>query len=333
MNSTVTKAEVRKFSLSRALLRPNEGGLERDISAQLSRQTNLGTGVGEMLIPWEVLTRDVDSSGFTGTGDTVDPITVALRPHSMLAGAGANIRDGAYNDVPMPVVTTGATAEWLASVGDATKSDLVFGEKVLQPKRVHVFTKISRQWLLQGGSEAEPMLREELVRAVAQLIDTAGIAGSGASNQPTGILSAASVGSVTFGAAATVAKLADFEAAVGTANADTPSSRLAWVINSATRAKWRTIPKVSGGGAMLLGDDNRAIGHPAFATNAAGAGNKAVFGDFSQLVVHFFAPIGVLMNPYTQAKDGFVEVHVFAYVDIGVRRPTAFAKSSDSAAQ
>lgn len=71
--------------------------------------------------------------------------------------------------------------------------------------------------------------------------------------------------------------------------------------------------------------DDEVNGYPAFGTPGANA-NKVYFGDFSKAAVATFGPGGIeiIVDPYTNAKKGLINLTAVALVDTGVQNKRAF---------
>ena len=177
-------------------------------------------------------------------------------------------------------------------------------------------------------------MRDDLLKVVAIDWDRIILNGSGTASESLGIMNTPGVGSVTFGAAATFAKLVEFETTVSSANAD--GNSMAYVTTAASRGKWKSAVKVSNYPSFLWDSGTNGAGqvngYNAVVTNSI-SGNKVVFGDFSQLILADWAGIDVSVNPYSLDTTGLVRVVVQMLTDVGVRHPASFCVSADSGAQ
>ena len=81
-----------------------------------------------------------------------------------------------------------SAAAWIASEGGAaTESEMTIGNVSLSPKTLGAFTDVTRQLLIQSSLDVENLIRDDLTKAMATAIDKAGLEGTGASGEPTGI--------------------------------------------------------------------------------------------------------------------------------------------------
>jgi HK97 family phage major capsid protein len=147
---------------------------------------------------------------------------------------------------------------------------------------------------------------------------------------------------VTFGAAATWAKVLDFETQVATANA--LLGAMAYLTSPGVRAKWKAAVKIAGSqysdflwqGGNNLGE-GQVNGYKAVATNQIPAtgtyAHRVVFGNWADLILAEWAGIDVVVDPYSLKKQGQIEVTITLWTDIGVRHAGSFTISADSGAQ
>ena len=151
----------------------------------------------------------------------------------------------------------------------------------------------------------------------------------GTSNAPVGILSTSGIGSVTFGGAATFAKIVDFETQVSNANA----LRLnpAYVTTPNTRAKLKAAAKIGSTFPSFIWDNNMVNGYPAMATLQVPS-NKVIFGNFNDLIIADWIGMDVTVDPYTLADKNQIKITINMLADIGVRNAGSFAASTDTGA-
>ena len=195
------------------------------------------------------------------------------------------------------------------------------------------------------------LLRADLTYQVSAAIDKAAIMGTGASNQPLGILNTAGIGSVamgTNGGTITFDSLAALRGKVAISNADSASA--CYLTNAAVEAKLLT-EKSAGSGEYVLGEVGMAPtdgtptsiwGRRLFVSNQVpgnltkGSGsnlNAVIYGDFSQLIIGMWGAMDVLLNPYGAGyAAGNFEIRCMQTVDVAVRHPQAFAAITDAAA-
>src|SRR6185437_11090013 len=125
----------------------------------------------------------------------------------------------------------------------------------------------------------EAFVQNELAARVALAIDLAGLAGSGSSNQPTGILSTSGIGDVAGGAngaAPTWAHIVKLWAAVATANADFGAT--GFLTNAAVAGKLMTTEKAANTAQFVCPGFPDANGMTSFGGARAGISNQVPAG-------------------------------------------------------
>jgi len=245
-------------------------------------------------------------------------------------------------NIAIPRATGGATAYWVAETGAPTESQQAFDQVALSPKTVGAFTDISRKLLLQSSIDVEGFVRNDLATVLALAIDLAGINGSGASNQPTGILNTAGIGSVaggTNGLAPTYQNMIDLETAVALANADVGA--MGYLTNAKVRGKLKSTQKVATyGDDFVWGEDGAVNGYAATVSNqvpsnltkgtSTGVCSAILFGNFADLIIGQWGALDLTVDPYTGSTSGTVRVVALQDVDIAVRHAESFAAMKDA---
>jgi HK97 family phage major capsid protein len=333
------------------------GRVSQSITAQQSTaQDELRRSFGEDVFPADLLlpyyekrdmTAGTAGQGGNTIGRAVPEIGDSLRAGLVLESLGARIFGGLREDTGLPRAKPGLAASWLSENAVGSQVDETFSSLELTPKRVTAFLTVSLR-LLNQQQNAEAFLRSELMGALGSEIQRVAIAGTGASNQPTGIINTVGVGSVVGGPnglAPTYAHLLDLEFAVtGTAQAD--RGRCAWLLSPKVRKKLRSTFLNGTGSAPIWApsDAYRLLGHPAGVTPSApdtltkgtssGVASAIVFGEISELFIGFWGEaieVGIVRDK-ANAIAGNVVLTASAYVDCGVRTPEAFSVMADALA-
>lgn len=329
--------EIREFSIHRAIRDIAAGrglqGLEKEASIAAAKRYGRDLVQHQFLIPSEVARRDM-TAGTSADGGytvqtTVGPLIPLLRNKMVTAQAGVVPMNGLVGNVSLPKHSAAGTAYWTAETGAPTESQQTLGQVSLTPRRCAAFTDVSKQLLAQSSIDAEAFVRNDISSILAVALDKAVIEGSGSSNQPTGVLNTSGIGSVTFGAAPTWAKVVSFETALKTANADIGATK--WITTPGVLGKWKTTVKVSGYPVFLC-EENMSNGYEMLITNQVSS-NKVLFGVWNQAVLGTWAGISVLVDPYSLATSGLVRLVADVYADVGVLQAGAFVASTDSGAQ
>lgn len=348
--------ERRSYSLLRVmnhLSNPSDAALRNaaafEIECSAAAAQRSGKSSRGVLIPHDVLTRDLTVGTATAGGHTVATDLMSgsfidmLRNAQVLSGLGTQYLTGLVGNIAIPRQTGGATAYWVAENGAVTESQQAFDQVSMSPKTVGAMTDISRKLLLQSSIDVEAFVQRDLATVLALAIQQAAINGSGASNQPLGIIGTAGIGSVaggTNGAAPDWDDIVDLETAVSVANADVGS--LAYLTNAKVRGKLKkTFVDGPGSGERVWQKGTEPLnGYRASVTNAVpsnltkgtanGVASAILFGNFADLFIGMWGGLDLLVDPYTGGAAGTVRVIVHQDVDVAVRHAESFAAMLDA---
>lgn len=302
-------------------------------------------------IPFDVLRRDLNVTTDTAGGFLVSTELLStnfidmLRNRMMMQQLGALTLGGLVGDVAIPKQSGGATAYWLAESGAPTESQQTLAQLALAPKTVGAYTDISRKLLKQSSIDVEGFVRLDLSTVLALALDLAAIAGTGASNQPTGILNTTGIGDVACGdpdgAAPVWADIIALETEVAVDNADIGA--LAYLTNAKARGKLKTTEKAANTAQFIyengiepgfgLMNGYRAAASnqvPSDLTKGIGTALSAIiFGNWNDLVMGLWGTIDILVDPFSGSTSGTVRVVALQDADIGVRHAESFAAAQD----
>ena len=298
-----------------------------------------------LLIPVDVLTApmggkrseganivsEISGSGYTGTAsNTVQTSLLAssfidvLRNKTLFAKMVRQLT-GLVGNVDLPKQLNHAAGYWIAEDGTASQQGPDFGIIPLSPKTVANYGAITRRTLLQSSLAIEQIVREDLIAGIALAIDTAGFYGTGTSGQPTGIKNTSGINLVDFATsgAPTFKELVDMETLIAQGNADVES--MAYVINPTTRGYAKVTRRLS------TSTDSNTIWEPGNTINGyqVGVSNQITsgdvfFGNFSDAVLGLWSGLELILDPYTNSKQGRINIVTMQDVDIAVRRGQSF---------
>ena len=318
----------------------------RAVAQQLKREPN------GAFIPYEVLRRDMvvgtdSAGGYLVSTDLLSTNFIEmLRNRMLVQQLGAITLGGLVGDVAIPKQTGGATGYWVAESAAVTEADQTVDQLALTPKTCGALTDISRKLLKQSSIDVEGFVRMDLATVLAIELDRAAIAGSGASNQPTGILNTTGIGDVACGdpdgAAPVWADIVGLETEVAIDNADIGA--LAYLTNAKARGKLKTTEKAANtaqyiwpdrdaGGFGIMNGYRAAASNqvPSDLTKGTGTGLSAIiFGNWVDLILALWGTVDILVDPYTGSSTGTVRVVAMQDVDIGVRHAESFAAAQDA---
>lgn len=328
-----------------------DAGFELEVSRAVAQKS--GKDPKGIYIPGEVLKRDLNIGTTTagghmkGTDHMGDSFVEMLRNRTLVKQMGATVLSGLRGDVQIPTQTGAATAYWVAEGADLTESQQTLGQVTLAPKTVGAFTDFTRKMLIQSSPDVEQMVQRDLASVLALETDRVAINGTGAGDQPTGILNTSGLSLValgTNGATPDWPSIVNLEGELTTANADMGS--LGYLTNAAVRKKLKQITKVSadaGAGFIWEGGNDPEFGSlngyragvsnnvPSNLTKGTGVDLSAIlFGNFADLLIGEWSGIDLQVDPTTLGLSGGIRLIVFQDIDIAVRHIESFAAITDA---
>ena len=352
------------YSLTRAvgnILNPGNstGGREREVSEELARKFGRQAAPGGFWTPDAALygKRGV-SIGTAATGGGAlhtgafhgELFADAFRAQTVIGALGARILTGATSDIIIPRKTAVSSVSWVSEIGTASEGTPDFDQLTLQPKRLSSYVVVSQQALIQSGLALENLLRDDLVVGAMVELDRVALRGAGTSSEPTGLMSATGLGTVTGGsngATITYGHLVDLEAACAIVNAAV--GRSGFAVPPKVRQKLKQSPKIGTSVTELAWNDlalsadgiGMVAGHRAGVTTNLRSNltkgtsttvcSELLFGsDWSELIVARFGGSELIFDPYSLSVTVQVMITLNNFADVGVRRAAAFSKMVDA---
>ena len=314
LNVDLSRSEKESYSLLRAISASASGdwskaGLEKEISETIAQRS--GASNGGFYMPSDMawgrrdLTVGTNNAGgfLVGTEHDGASFIDALRAAMVTTRLGARVMSNLQGNVAIPKLSTGTSTYWVAEDGAPTEGQPVFASVSLTPKNLASFVQISRNLLVQSDPSVEAVIQDDITKAIAVAIDAAALAGTGSSNQPTGILATTGIGSVSFSSAGapTFAEIVAIESAISADNA--MGANMAFVTTPALAGVLKTTTKDSGSG-RFVSEENSIMGYSVNPTSSMTA-NTILLGDFSQLMIAQFGAIEVITE--RNAQTGSVD--------------------------
>ena len=343
-----------------------EAGLVRDLSREVEKSGVVKTTERSFFVPFSALSQRATyvTSGATTGGNLVQTDLMDqdfiefLRNNGVMLQLGVRTMPGLVGNVAIPRRSGVASTYYLSTQTTAiTQSESTFDQVTLAPKNLAALSKYSRQTLLQGTPGIEDLVRRDLTDGINLAIDLGILNGSGTSGQPTGIMQTSGIGSVamgTNGAAVTLEKVVDLEAAVMNVNGAVNPGNVAYLTNYKVLAalkKLRAGGAAAGDGPFLFNTNGATLGrgptpgtlngYPLAPTNqvpsnlvkgTSGAVCSALLmGDFSQAIVGFWGngleiTVGEDQDDFSKA---LTSVRGIVTYDVAVRDPKSFAAILD----
>jgi HK97 family phage major capsid protein len=201
----------------------------------------------------------------------------------------------------------------------------LYGQIATTPKMLTIFSKVSRQLLIQ--SNVGQIVSQEQSASAATAVDAAVIGGTGYNGQPTGILATAGVGTFT-GAALGYTSLVTGQQAVSDANAVLNPFTLGYLTTPSVAGLLKQRFRIATYGEMPLWQGALAGGNiegvPAFSTRNVPA-NSMVYGDFSTVQVFMWDDVTIEVDPFSAFQTAQVGIRLILPYDVVLTYPAAFA--------
>ncbi len=329
----LTPKEAARFSVlkvARHLANPSaateaDTGFERACSEAVAKK--MGRVARGFFMPSDVQKRDLVVGTPTAGGnlvatDLLSGSFIEMMRHAMvLDQLGVTMLTGLVGNVAIPKQSSGSTIYWVAENTAPTESQQAIGQVLMSPKTAGGFTDIGRTLMTQSSIDVENFVMQDLARNLGLGIQQAAISGTGASNQPSGLLTriTASVIGGTNGLAPTWDHIIDLETAVANANADVAT--MAYLVNAKTRGKLKRTQKFASTNGDSIWDRMTAQplnGYNAACTNAvpsnltkgtsSGVASAILFGNFRDLMIGMWGTTDLIRDPYTASASGGVRI-------------------------
>lgn len=345
----VSEKEAKRYSLMRALNAAVTGdwkdaGFERELSIAVADK--VGKEARGFYVPHDMLMRslshhpmlsrglEVGTAGKGGelvaTDLRVDQFIDILRNRTVIARLGARMLSGLEGDVDLPKKVGKGNFYWLAEGEDVQNSDFDLSTLSLKPKTIAGAISVTRKLRKQASMSVEALIIADLMDGIGVSIDHAMLHGTGANNQPLGLLNQNGLGAVEYpNGGIDWASVVALETEISTYNADIGS--LAYLTSVAQRGAAKTKQVFDGTGERIWTKENEVNGYNAVATNQM-EGDDWLFGDFSQILIGMWGVLDLKPDPFAQAASDGLVVRVFQDVDANVRRPESFAVGTRAAA-
>jgi HK97 family phage major capsid protein/HK97 family phage prohead protease len=347
-NVDLSHSEQRDYSFARlmeAVANPQDRSAQQRAAFELEVSEAAVDGFGSnfkcrgVYIPDSVLSRTLNATTATDGPELISTDLMAgsfidiLRNNTVVRQAGATVLSGLVGNIAIPRQTAGAAMTWIsAEDGDATESEPQFDQITMSPKDAACYTEATRRLTQQSTPAVEGLIQRDLAMAIALGTDLAGLYGSGAAGQPTGIANTVGINAPPPFAAAdpTYIELTTMIKEVMKDNALMGSPQ--WIIDpEGWEALSSSVTKQAAGteGNFVIGDSDRIKGYPYQVTNQV-LPEDYFFGDFSQLLIGEWGGLELNVDPYTHSLKGRIRYVIFKTMDLVVRQPTAFCYNNDT---
>jgi len=262
------------------------------------------------------------NTGANLVGTKQQELIEALRPSPLLESLGVLMPTGVTGGSCQLIgMDAGAPYAWYAD--GQGPADPGIGSTLgvqLKAKSLISVTEISYQALHQVSDRAEALLLNDLLAGVRAGLEAAAFNGSGSSGQPTGIINATGVQTVSYGAASP-SRTQLLSQLNQLAAVDVDLAAVQWVVHPAMAVKLYAVVDAA---SQPIYDGQRMFGLPVKVSSNCPA-LKVIAGDFRQLAVPIFGRIEVSRPLRNVRADAAERFRAMVLADVGLLRPAAFS--------
>lgn len=264
----------------------------------------------------------------------------SLKAVTVLARMGATFLSDLVGSLALPRLATNMTTYWVGEATAPTAANNTIDQVTLAAHTLGATTTITRRMRLQTSLDVENLIRRNMLWMMGLGIDTAGINGSGSSNQPTGLLNNTNIATTaigTNGGDPTWALMVAMETAINDANAMTEN--MGYLTSQVGKGKLKTTAKIgSTFPNFLWQDDNTINGYKAMSTTMVpknltkGTGTNltaVLFGNWASMLIGLWGGIDIIVDPYSSSTSGDVKMTMLQDMDTNVQHPESFNKIVD----
>ena len=347
--STIGKAPAfnrnysEEFSLANAIkgcLDPKHRGFEFEVSQDLQRNQELKNEHGVIVPTDHILGQRTMTVGnlagnVSDISDSAKLIPFVQR-QGVYSSIGLTEFAGMSSDVKIPRGTSVATASFLSLDGstDITEGTPTMDSVAMSPTSLACFTEVSHKLILQSSVDMENYLRTLMSQSIANKLDLAVIHGSGASNQPTGMLNATGINTETYTSAIAYSDLAN--ALSKLASDSIPLNGLSWVVHPDEYASLQVKDKGTDTGQFLLETANNPadinqvgtmLGYPCYVSDHVPTG-EVLLARGQHSALGFFGGLELDVNPYQDFQKGSIGIRAIQDFDFQVLNANSICKIS-----
>lgn len=234
---------------------------------------------------------DGTSGGFLIPIQMSTDIITFLRPASVMRKMNPMILPMPTGTMRIPKVATGAAASYISENTNIGVTAPSFGQIVLSWKKLAALVPISNDLIRYSSPAADAVVRDDVVRAMAQAENLAFLRGDGTANSPKGLRYWINAANVLTSAGTTLANMTTDIGAMILAllNNNVPMTRPAWLMSPRSWNALNLAQTTTGAFAFRAEMANGTLmGFPfAFSTHVPGAGatGELYLADFADVVI------------------------------------------------
>lgn len=253
--------------------------------------------------------------GASAIGTETKPLVEALT--KIMGVKGYRTLTGLTSNISIPVQTGRNTIYQTAHLRDAASASApVLTPVTLSPVKLSGNTRIGKELLVQANDDIEAFVIDSLTKEIAYKVE----------DYLLGKVATGATGSVTYSALGAIDwdDILAFEAQIGGFALDMP----AYVMSPTARAALKGIAKAANYPEFLCSSFNEINGYKCNVSGCV-ANDDIYFGDWSKLLLGIWGEgMEIVVNPYTYAKEGDVEIVASLCIDAAVLQGDAFVVGS-----
>ena len=339
--------DVQKFSITRAIRslmdKSTLDGVEREVFEEGLKEAGSSGIVYDnraKIIPSSALRalakkQSTRATTVTGTdGDTVTSeayptIFEMYRNRLILPRLGANTFDGLVGNVKISTQTgAGGDLAPLDETATATNLDPDLKPVELSPKRIAAYTQVSNQLIMQSSPNVQDFVTSNLMKSLLSGFEKQAFQGTTGS-KIVGIPNVTGV-NVSNVATANQPTWGEVLALVSNlANTDFDIQKTGFALNATLMTTLMSTLKSANNFEFIMSEFFNADGLKSLAgLKAAVSGNVGsglIFGPWETMYIGQWGGVGLIYDPYTQAKAGSVEITVEGFFDAQLGNPALFS--------
>lgn len=275
-----------------------------------------------------------------GTEHLASEFIPPLRPNLWMAEAGVRVLDDLMGDIKIPRQKGVSVASWVdETTALAADTNFDVDDLTATPKELGVVSEYSRKLLIQSSPSIDDLLVSDHQQVMERATELAVLQGTGANNQPTGIVNAtgltastASAGK-TNGTAMTRALVLGMVSAVLEAHAGFGR----FIMSPGLWARLKQIELAEDYPKYLL-DNGTMEEQPVSVTSliapaAKGSATKTsplIYGNFGEVVLCRWSGLDVQVDMTSKMEQRLVRVATWSDIDVLIRLPAALTICPDA---
>lgn len=332
---------------AKGVLIPWDLPVDLNASMRWARRSRVGASVVNNMVAARRELRALDTTAGAGAIPTILDTTMIelLRPRMVTYGLGARIMSDMQGLFAIPRQSSASTFYMVTQGNSVQGSNQTIDQVPFSPHTGGVVTQYTRQLLEQTNQDAEMFVREDQTAVVARGVETAALNGQASQGYPMGILQNPQIAVYAIGSnggAPSWLQLTAMEAYVAYFNADVGS--MGYICDALTRGTLKNTLKISGSNFPIYLWNTEAGEYPVNGyrcpvTNllpqnlSKGSTNGTLhampFGNWEDLIYAFWSGLDTILDPYTAAPQGAVNIITLQDFDVNVRHYYSFANCLD----